>query len=79
MFCTVPTCGEAHGLNRCPSGMAAGMERLEEYRTHNAQFCKRLWDFLQVAFKFKVCGREGGMEQYDWIVHIFLPSRRRLL
>ncbi|KAF8578441.1 hypothetical protein K439DRAFT_1638802 [Ramaria rubella] len=30
--------------------MAATMERLEEYRTHNSQFCKRLHDFLQIMF-----------------------------
>ncbi|KAF8498012.1 exocyst complex component Sec3-domain-containing protein [Gautieria morchelliformis] len=30
--------------------MAATMERLEEYRTHNSQFCKRLYDFLQIMF-----------------------------
>lgn len=30
--------------------MAATMERLEEYKTHNAQFCKRLFDFLSIMF-----------------------------
>ncbi|KAF8519134.1 exocyst complex component sec3 subunit [Hysterangium stoloniferum] len=30
--------------------MAATMERLEEYLTHNGQFCKRLHDFLQIMF-----------------------------
>ncbi|KAG8975726.1 hypothetical protein FRC05_005244 [Tulasnella sp. 425] len=35
------------------TGMAAGMERLDQYRTHNTQFCKRLLDFLNIAFKFK--------------------------
>lgn len=28
--------------------MAATMERLDEYRTHNAQFCKRIFDFLSI-------------------------------
>lgn len=28
--------------------MAATMERLEEYRTYNMQFCKRLFDFLKI-------------------------------
>lgn len=28
--------------------MAATMERLEEYRTYNTQFCKRLHDFLKI-------------------------------
>ncbi|KIO33327.1 hypothetical protein M407DRAFT_234528 [Tulasnella calospora MUT 4182] len=36
------------------TGMAAGMERLDQYLTHNTQFCKRLLDFLNIAFKFKV-------------------------
>ncbi|KAI0048330.1 hypothetical protein FA95DRAFT_1490994 [Auriscalpium vulgare] len=30
--------------------MAATMERLDEYRTHNAQFCKRLYDYLSIMF-----------------------------
>jgi hypothetical protein len=28
--------------------MAATMERLDEYRTHNSQFCKRIFDFLSI-------------------------------
>ncbi|KAG2120700.1 exocyst complex component Sec3-domain-containing protein [Suillus discolor] len=28
--------------------MAATMERLDEYRTHNAQFCKRIYDYLSI-------------------------------
>lgn len=28
--------------------MAATMERLDEYRTYNTQFCKRLYDFLSI-------------------------------
>ncbi|KAG6821354.1 hypothetical protein H0H93_014151 [Arthromyces matolae] len=30
--------------------MAATMERLQEYRTHNSQFCKRVYDFLSIVF-----------------------------
>ncbi|KAF5384820.1 hypothetical protein D9615_001378 [Tricholomella constricta] len=30
--------------------MAATMERLQEYRTHNVQFCKRMLDFLSIMF-----------------------------
>ncbi|KAF8832200.1 hypothetical protein HHX47_DHR1001902 [Lentinula edodes] len=30
--------------------MAATMERLQEYRTHNAQFCKRIFDYLTIMF-----------------------------
>jgi hypothetical protein len=28
--------------------MAATMERLDEYRTYNAQFCKRIFDYLSI-------------------------------
>ena len=34
--------------------MAATMERLQEYRTHNSQFCKRLFDFLSIMFTAQV-------------------------
>lgn len=30
--------------------MAATMERLQEYRTHNSQFCKRVFDYLTLRF-----------------------------
>ncbi|KAH9486586.1 Exocyst complex component 1 [Psilocybe cubensis] len=30
--------------------MAATMERLQEYRTYNSQFCKRMFDFLSIMF-----------------------------
>lgn len=30
--------------------MAATMERLDEYRQYNSQFCKRLMDFLSIMF-----------------------------
>jgi len=35
--------------------MAATMERLDEYRTHNAQFCKRIFDFLSIMVVAQVC------------------------
>lgn len=34
--------------------MAATMERLQEYRTHNAQFCKRIFDYLSIMFSAQV-------------------------
>jgi len=34
--------------------MAATMERLEEYRTHNAQFCKRLYEYACIMFTAQV-------------------------
>ncbi|KAF9456160.1 exocyst complex component, sec3 subunit [Collybia nuda] len=32
------------------TAMAATMERLQEYQTHNFQFCKRILDFLSIMF-----------------------------
>ena len=34
--------------------MAATIERIEEYRTYNAQFCKRMFDFLSIMFVAQV-------------------------
>ena len=34
--------------------MAATIERLEEYRMHNTQFCKRLYDYLCIMFTTQV-------------------------
>jgi len=34
--------------------MAAGMERLTEYRTYNSQFCKRIFDYLSIMFTAQV-------------------------
>ena len=34
--------------------MAATMERLDEYRTHNQQFCKRVYDYLSIIFVAQV-------------------------
>jgi len=34
--------------------MAAGMERLSEYRTYNSQFCKRISDYLSIMFTAQV-------------------------
>ncbi|OCH94698.1 hypothetical protein OBBRIDRAFT_769029 [Obba rivulosa] len=44
--------------------MAATMERLEEYRTHNVQFCKRLLDYLSIMFTAqskRVLGDSNGI------------------
>ena len=45
--------------------MAATMERLQEYRTHNQQFCKRMVDFLSIMFKYQgdmLLGKNNGVE-----------------
>ena len=34
--------------------MAAGMERLSEYKTYNSQFCKRIFDYLSIMFTAQV-------------------------
>lgn len=44
-----------HLLHRTAVGdMAAAIERISEYQTHNAQFCKRISDFLFIMVKFQV-------------------------
>ena len=35
--------------------MAASMQRLEEYRTYNQQFCQRVLDFLKMMILYQVC------------------------
>ena len=45
--------------------MAATMERLEEYKTHNSQFCKRLLDFLSIMFKFQAEQTVADKEKAD--------------
>ena len=34
--------------------MAAANERVGEYQRYSTQFCKRLFDFLAVIFRFQV-------------------------
>jgi len=34
--------------------MAATMERLDEYKTYNAQFCKRIFDYLSIMIVVQV-------------------------
>ncbi|KAM6498447.1 Exocyst complex component Sec3 domain containing protein [Amanita muscaria] len=46
--------------------MAATMERLQEYKTYNGQFCKRLHDFLSVMFAAQVklsLGETNGLDR----------------
>jgi len=35
--------------------MAASMQRLDEYRTYNQQFCQRILDFLSMMITYQVC------------------------
>jgi hypothetical protein len=48
-------CDENVSHNFIPD-MAAGMERLSEYRTYNSQFCKRIFDYLSIMFTAQVLG-----------------------
>ena len=50
--------------------MAATMERLQEYRTHNSQFCKRMLDFLSIMFVAQV-SCFGNYHQYHFLIRIF--------
>ncbi|KAH8991916.1 exocyst complex component sec3 subunit [Lactarius akahatsu] len=46
--------------------MAATMERLEEYRIHNTQFCKRLYDYLCIMFTAQstlLLGQSNGLSK----------------
>ncbi|THV06009.1 exocyst complex component sec3 subunit [Dendrothele bispora CBS 962.96] len=48
--------------------MAATMERLQEYRTHNSQFCKRIFDFLSIMFTAQsklLLGENDGLTKAD--------------
>ncbi|KAK0478326.1 exocyst complex component Sec3-domain-containing protein [Armillaria novae-zelandiae] len=48
--------------------MAATMERLQEYRTHNAQFCKRMFDYLSIMFSAQsklLLGDSDGLTKTD--------------
>lgn len=49
------TMGQYQTLIDGVTDMAATMERLDEYRTYNAQFCKRLFDFLKIMCDAQVC------------------------
>jgi hypothetical protein len=43
------------------------MERLQEYRTHNSQFCKRLFDFLSIMFVAQVSCSKSAMNINFWL------------
>lgn len=48
--------------------MAATMERLQEYTTHNSQFCKRIFDYLSLRFAVQskmILGDSNGMITTD--------------
>lgn len=51
--------------------MAAASERIEEYRSQSAQFCKRMFDFLARAVKQHV-----GYSSNPTIGLTFLTSQR---
>lgn len=53
--------------------MAASMERLEEYRTYNAQFCKRLYDFLSIMCTAQVSTLLIRLE-FSYPLFVYSPS-----
>lgn len=56
--------------------MAATMERLEEYRSYNTQFCKRLLDFLSIMCMAQVRPPSSNACRS---VHHFPPQSKLLL
>jgi exocyst complex component 1 len=55
-------------LIRAISDMAATMERLGEYQTHNSQFCRRLLDYLSMKFNAEVITHILLCDQYLTVV-----------
>ena len=51
--------------------MSAASERVEEYRVKASQFCKRLFDFLAIMFKFQVDQLTNGPSS---VVKLSKPS-----
>lgn len=47
-------CSMINFLSTLFPDMAAGMERLLEYKTYNSQFCKRIFDYLSIMFTAQV-------------------------
>ncbi|KAI0271421.1 exocyst complex component Sec3-domain-containing protein [Gloeopeniophorella convolvens] len=61
--------------------MAATMERLEEYRTHNAQFCKRLYDYLSIMFTAQstmLLGDSNGLSRPNGRGRVEIKSHKDL-
>ncbi|KAI0307681.1 exocyst complex component Sec3-domain-containing protein [Multifurca ochricompacta] len=61
--------------------MAATMERLEEYRTHNAQFCKRLYDYLCIMFTAQstlLLGDSSGLLKHSGRSGLEIKSHKNL-
>ncbi|PPQ67093.1 hypothetical protein CVT25_005694 [Psilocybe cyanescens] len=58
--------------------MAATMERLQEYRTYNSQFCKRVFDFLSIMFTAQsklLLGDTSGLARSSQSRPVALPHR----
>ena len=50
--------------------MAATMERLDEYKKYNAQFCKRVLDYLSIVFTAQVSYSATMMNFSDYWVYL---------
>ena len=55
--------------------MAATIERLDEYRMHNTQFCKRLYDYMCIMFTTQVIATPPNSLVPDQVL-CFPRSRR---
>ncbi|EJD03708.1 uncharacterized protein FOMMEDRAFT_82797 [Fomitiporia mediterranea MF3/22] len=61
--------------------MAATMERLDEYRTHNSQFCKRILDFLTIMFTAQsnlLLGDTNGLISSSEMGRLVIVGHKRL-
>jgi hypothetical protein len=70
---------DSNFLTSLSPDMAAGMERLPEYKTYNLQFCKRIFDYLSIVFTAQVLGLPAvSMEGAD-VVSVILSRRCSLV
>jgi len=63
------------------SEMAATMERLDEYRTYNSQFCKRIFDYLSImsaAQAKSITDKDNGMLWTSGKKHPTLASHEEM-
>lgn len=63
-------------LSHCThSDMAATMERLQEYRTYNSQFCKRVFDFLSIMIVAQVNTTKTAFLNSIYSTHVLTRIR----
>jgi Skp family chaperone for outer membrane proteins len=52
------------GMDQANAEVAATIARMREYQDNSQQFCKRIQDYLDVAFKHQVCVLLVNSRQY---------------